>query len=396
MKADGKRKPIIIKKNAQTGDGSFDKKAAVMTEKGIYSPITPQDTKSAQAVSSEVNVLTSRMDEYVADVSDAEKNPKGEYLKICKHGIGAATIYKATYIYLTLPLLIFLGTWLDICWAVVFLPLMATAFYKIYTDVSKVKTQNERFSFEIGGGTTGGLLALAAIWCFFAGIGYFYYQSFDYHFRNAVFRDLINYDWPVFYDKADTPMVYYMGFWLLPAALAKLTAPLVQNAYVNFLAANVYLYIYAAIGVTLIFMLLAMAVKARGWKQVLAVAAGFILFSGLDIIGILFFRVQQQPFAFHLDWWATFIQYSSFSTGMFWVFNQFIPTALLTFLVFNERNIRHFGFLVALALFFAPYPTAGIGIFMVVYAIKKLLQSNNKKHFITEEIFSVPKIVGVF
>ena len=69
---------------------------------------------------------------------------------------------------------------------------------------------------------TAGLLALAAGWCFFAGIGYFYYQSFDYHFRNAVFRDLISYDWPVFYDKADTPLVYYMGFWLVPAALAKL------------------------------------------------------------------------------------------------------------------------------------------------------------------------------
>lgn len=310
-------------------------------------------------------------------------------------GIDPAAVCKAAYIYLTLPLLIFLAGWLDYGWAALFLPLTALAFYKIYTAAptgTPACGQEQR----IPRGAAFPLLLLAAGWCFFAGIGYFYYQSFDYHFRNAVFRDLISYDWPVFYDKADTPLVYYMGFWLVPAALAKLSAPLIQNTYMNFLAANVYLYIYAVIGVALIFMLLAAAAKARGWKQVLTAALVFILFSGLDIIGIIFFRTQPQPFAYHLDWWATFIQYSSFSTGMFWVFNQFIPTALLTLLIFNGRHIRHFGFLIALALFFAPYPAAGIGIFAVVYAAKEFLRSADKRQFLAEEIFSVPNIVGVF
>lgn len=345
-----------------------------------------------------------------------EKNPAQPR----RQEIGPAALYKAACIYLSLPLFIFLGGWLDGGWAALFLLLTATAFYKMYTGIScqthldastqtsadiSCKTNagisadeavNIPSPFGIGRGTALGLLALAAGWCFFAGIGYFYYQSFDYHFRNAVFRDLISYDWPVFYDKADTPLVYYMGFWLVPAALAKLSAPLIQNAYINFLAANIYLYIYAVIGTALIFMLLAAAAKARGRKQVLAAALAFVLFSGLDIIGIIFFRTQPQPFAYHLDWWATFIQYSSFSTGMFWVFNQFIPTALLTLLIFNGRNIRHFGFLIALALFFAPYPAAGIGIFMIAYAGKELLQSKCRKLFIAEEIFSVPNIVGVF
>ena len=71
-----------------------------------------------------------------------------------------------------------------------------------------------------------------------------------------------------------------MGFWLVPAALAKLSAPLIQNAYINFLAANIYLYIYAVIGTALIFMLLAAAAKARGRKQVLAAALAFIFGAG--------------------------------------------------------------------------------------------------------------------
>ena len=181
-----------------------------------------------------------------------EKNPAQPR----RQEIGSAAIYKAACIYLSLPLFIFLGGWLDGGWAALFLLLTATAFYKMYTGIScqthldastqtsadiSCKTNagisadeavNIPSPFGIGRGTALGLLALAAGWCFFAGIGYFYYQSFDYHFRNAVFRDLISYDWPVFYDKADTPLVYYMGFWLVPAALAKLSAPLDRKSVV--------------------------------------------------------------------------------------------------------------------------------------------------------------------
>lgn len=52
--------------------------------------------------------------------------------------------------------------------------------------------------------------------------------------------------------------------------------------------------------------------------------------------------------------------------------------------------------MIALALFFAPYPAAGIGIFAVVYAAKEFLRSADKRQFLAEEIFSVPNIVGVF
>ena len=128
----------------------------------------------------------------------------------------------------------------------------------------------------------------------------------------------------------------------------------------------------------------------------MAVALFFILFSGLDIIGIIFFRTQPQPFIFHLDWWATFMQYSSFATAMFWVFNQFIPIALITLLVFNERKIQNFGFLIVLALFFSPYPAASLGIFMLAYAVQQFMQTQQKKEFIFTNIFSIPNIIGVF
>lgn len=301
------------------------------------------------------------------------------------------SVYKVVYIYLSLPLFIFLLGWTDYGWGILLSLLTALALLKVYIGISTMANKELTNT-----SASGVLLLLALIWCFLAGIGYFYYQSFDYHFRNAVFRDLINYEWPVFYDKADTPMVYYMAFWLFPATLAKLFAPLIQNEAVTFYIANVYLYIYASIGVLLILLLFSAAVKAKSTKQVLTAALIFIFFSGLDIIGIKFFRLYEQPFALHLDWWATFIQYSSFSTDLFWVFNQFIPIALITLLLYNERNLSHFGFLIALSLFYSPYPTAGTGVFAVAYAGWIFLREQDKKCFICTKILSVPNLIGVF
>lgn len=300
-------------------------------------------------------------------------------------------LFKVSYGYLALPLFIFICSWLNCFFAISLAFLFLGAFYKIYQGCTASSSK-----WELSAKTFYAFGILAVIWCFCAGIGYFYYQSFDYHFRNAVFRDLLTYEWPVFYDKADTPLVYYMGFWLVPAALGKLSALLVNSAYWNFYIANIFLFIYAMCGTILIFAHLALALKSVSFKKSMAVAILFILFSGLDIIGIIFFRTQPQPFIFHLDWWATFMQYSSFSTAMFWVFNQFIPIALITLLVFNERKIQNFGFLIVLALFFSPYPAASLGIFMLAYAIQQFMQTQQKKKFIFTNIFSIPNIIGVF
>ncbi|MBO5441685.1 MAG: hypothetical protein J6A09_03885 [Alphaproteobacteria bacterium] len=301
-----------------------------------------------------------------------------------------STLYKLTYIYLALPLFLFIISWLNFGFATLYALLCGGAFYFAYPR--EVYEERENF-----GQKSLVLMAGAAIlWCFFAGIGYFYYQSFDYHFRNAVFRDLINYDWPVFYPLANTPLVYYMAFWLIPASVAKFFSLFTADRHLLFMLGNYVLFCYAVFGVTLIFAHLAQALKVRGKKQILMAMVLFILFSGLDIIGYRFFRIVEQPFDYHLEWWATFIQYSSFTTGMFWVFNQFIPIALITLLVYNERKICNFGFIIALCLFFSPYPTAGVGVFMMAYAGGGFVKSADKKKFLQEDIFSVQNIIGVF
>ena len=301
-----------------------------------------------------------------------------------------STLYKLTYIYLGLPLFVFILSWLNFGFAALFALLFAGAFYFAYPrEAYEESADFNRKSLVL-------IATVAAIWCFFAGIVYFYYQSFDYHFRNAVFRDLINYDWPVFYPLANTPLVYYMAFWLVPASIAKFFGLFITDRYTLFMLGNYVLFIYAAFGVALIFAHLAQALKVRTVKQISAGIALFILFSGMDIIGHTYFTIIPQPFEYHLEWWATFIQYSSITTGMFWVFNQFIPVALIILLVYNERKISNFGLLAALCLFFSPYPTAGIGAFMLAYAGVCLFNSPDKKQFWLDEIFSAQNIIGAF
>lgn len=300
-------------------------------------------------------------------------------------------LYKVTYIYLALPLLVFLLSWLDYGFDIGFSLFYIIGFYYAY---SSIKSNNLKYYIKNNAVIIS--FSLALIWCFFAGIGYFYYQSFDFHFRNAVFRDLINYEWPVFYDKANTPLVYYVGFWLVPAFLTKICALFGFSQETLFIIGNVLLLFYAALGTGLVFLHFGLAVKADNLKKFLLAIIGFVFFSGLDIIGYKFFVLWEQPFDYHLDWWASIIQYSSITTSMFWVFNQFIPAALMTLLVYNERKIQNFGFLIAIMLFFAPYPTAGIGALMVAYATYIFFKTKDKISFIKKDIFSIPNLIGVF
>lgn len=300
-----------------------------------------------------------------------------------------STLYKLTYIYLALPLFIFILSWLDYGFALLFALTFAGAFYIAYPR------EDDNGMVADGKGLLM-IAGVAAVWCFFAGIGYFYYQSFDYHFRNAVFRDLINYEWPVFYNRANTPLVYYMAFWLVPAGVAKFFSLFIADRYTLFMIGNYVLFVYAVLGVWLVLAQLGKALGVQNKKQLMTAVLLFIFFSGMDIIGHSFFLIVPQPFDYHLEWWATFIQYSSITTSMFWVFNQFIPVALMTLLIYNERKISNFGFLIALALFFAPYPAAGIGVFMIAYTGWRFCHSPDKKDFIKHDIFSVQNLAGVF
>lgn len=148
-------------------------------------------------------------------------------------------------------------------------------------------------------------------------------QSGDWDKHNAVLRDLIDYPWPVYYrDVNGGPVMlsYYIGQYLLPAAVGKLTH--------SFVLACVTQYLWLCLGLLLLVIWVLLLVRARSARQSAAAVAALLLFNcclylsqGLtQALGI----AQDTAWnAFH--WYAVadnHLQYRSFFVMMRWVPQQ--------------------------------------------------------------------------
>ena len=119
------------------------------------------------------------------------------------------------------------------------------------------------------------ILLIIILWVAFSGIGGFIWQNrYDHMFRNAIFMDLVNFDWPVIQDS--NALCYYLGYWLPAAIFGKLFG--LEAGYMFQL-------IWAMIGVTITFGLICQFLNKVKISNIFI----FIFFSGIDIILYLIF-----------------------------------------------------------------------------------------------------------
>ena len=104
--------------------------------------------------------------------------------------------------YLLVPICIFFLGWLKLFLGIVLTILFTFFGYKLY-EVLKVDTNNLFNKKSILYWSIA--LIVICVWVYFSGIGGFSYQNDDFWARNAILRDLINYDWPVIYDLSIEP-----------------------------------------------------------------------------------------------------------------------------------------------------------------------------------------------
>lgn len=184
------------------------------------------------------------------------------------------------------------------------------------------------------------LIAVISIflWLFFSGVGGFSFQNEDFHYRNALLRDLINYSWPVKYDNYG--LVYYFTYFLPCALVGKIT---------NFSIANIFLFIYSYISILSILYLINRYIgKDSTYSLIL-----LIFFSGLDVL-----VAGKNALSFsHIEWYTNFFQYSANTTLLYWVFNQTIPIWLITILLLNLSNNKNILFISSLSFFYSPFAT---------------------------------------
>ena len=228
-------------------------------------------------------------------------------------------------------------------------------------------------------------IIVAIIWTFLGGQGNHYYQSHDWNWRNAVFRDLIYHPWPVVYPAFNKALVYYIGYWLPSAAAVKVIGkifPVIYTSDAAFNIGNQLLWVWTIIGIIIVEILLYIYVNPRNKKYAFFIPGILVFFSGLDIIGVIIRILEEQrPFGFHIEWWSTTLQFSSITTCLFWVFNQAVISWIITLLIINDRSISNYVFLGLAGLMCGPLPFLGIFVYMISIAVQKTVLAIKQKSF---------------
>lgn len=294
-----------------------------------------------------------------------------------------------SYMYLVIPIIIFFMGWIKLIYAI---PLSIAVIVAII--IANKKRENKDENQIISKKKILLISFLILIVCILAGQGGLFYQSVDHHWRNAIFRDLINSKWPVYYSFSDCYLDYYIGHWLVPAGIAKIFLPFSEN--LAWWAGNICLLVWSTIGVTLTFLWIINIIKEKNKKNILIALAIFIFFSGLDILGLLITGGSIDS-NLHIEWWANKYQFSSISTQLFWVFNQSIAAWLVIMLFLQEKNVKNYFLLIILLLPYAPLPFVGAIPLFACNGFKYLYKSIKEKELkkFWKEVFSIQNIIAL-
>ena len=172
-------------------------------------------------------------------------------------------IQAIAYFLLLLPASFFIMGWIRPWIAIPATALLLAAWVLILLHARKTQTA----VYEIKVRTIVLISVVLLLWCYMAGLGGFFYQSNDHHYRNAIFRDLVSFRWPVVYEQTGNSLVYYIGFWLVPASIGKL-ANLFFSFDTSWFVANIALLLWSFLNLFFVFLLILIYTKADSHKKV--------------------------------------------------------------------------------------------------------------------------------
>jgi hypothetical protein len=318
--------------------------------------------------------------------------------------ISSVLVKRIGFLYLLLPVFIFCLGYLRIYYSIPIVIILSLILVRDW----RLKSSDDS-SFVLSRRLLIISILIILFWVGLSGIGGFAFQNADFHIRNAIFHDLINNGWPVKYhtnisDPSITySLTYYIGYWLPAALIGKLT---------NWRVANISLYVWSVIGVLLILFLLFSSKKSRPYYFIFLI----IFFSGMDGLGVLLLELTKIPISIslwppftHLEWWIPGLQFSSFTTQLFWVFNQAIPAWLCMSLLWTANERKNLILIWSLCIFCSPLPAMGMLPFLILKIPKALFNpediseknvlSNSKSLFSrlkddVQSIMTVENIIG--
>lgn len=318
-------------------------------------------------------------------------------------------IYYAIMLYLAVPIMIFMITWLtaDIGFIaagailismIIFLrnnSLIDKDVADIRIDVQTIIVAIILFIFLLSTGHGG----------FIGTIGH------DIPWRDAIYQDLIHNEWPLIYDTSDTMFCYYMTFWLIPAGISSLLE-------LSIFSSNIVLFIWTYIGLCFIVFLICKHLKVKA-GYIIVVAIIFLFFSGMNTLGMMFRSIfAKTPLMIDINDYPGLHSWM-FAGGMIGdypvvyyirttydslanVYNQYIHTCIITMLfLLNKNNIKCSIFITMLLLPYSPIGFLGLVIVVFFYYLSVYFSSGNKMLMIRqvlsiENIFSMISIMPIF
>lgn len=298
-------------------------------------------------------------------------------------------INKILAAYMMLPVLIFIIGWIKPIIAIPAAAAIVTMAYRLFRDESALEETLNVSKRDVE--TLVLAFLIIVVWTYFSGIGKLVFQNWDHIFRNSIFAMLVNNKWPVIktfqFGGIDTPFlfVYYIGFWMPSALIGKLF---------GIGAGYIFQVIWACIGLWLFYWLICCWLR----KITLFPLLIFMVFSGLDALGTALLTGADVSLfsAAHLEWWAG-MSFSSFTTQLFWVFNQAIPAWILTLWILLQHKNKYIAFFLGISLICCPLPFIGILPFVAYVTVRNIrncLKSQMTRKAIAVDLFSLENIFG--
>lgn len=270
-------------------------------------------------------------------------------------------------VYLGVPLLVFLATWLKPIYAAMGMALAAVA----AVSVASRFELGRRLDYRIVDLLV--IIAAGAAWSAMGGGSHFVYANPDWLVRDAIVGDLTYGAWPPSYGIRDGHhdlLRSAIGFFLPVASVAKLVGP-------EWLP--VLMYVWTAIG-TLLFLSL-LPLPADGTLRLLFALAVIIAFSGMDVLGVMLLHGHYPVFPLRIEWWAeydfrTLFSYSSLTGQLIWAPNHALPIWIATALCY--RHWKHPQFMALLCLLLpslplsSPFALPGLAPFLLLVVLDRI------------------------
>jgi hypothetical protein len=270
---------------------------------------------------------------------------------------GHSALHLAAFLYLLVPLILFLGFFANYLLAIPSLIFLGICCYRLIRPVTWP---------PIFLPVAASLFVVAAIFTALAGIVPPLYQNSDWDKHYAILKILITNPWPVvitYADQSREVLRYYLGWYLIPASLCKALGLSGIDLAVG---------AWTILGLGLFFLLLAEILGIeRKWSAV-AFAVMFMFFSGADVIGQSLTRAPL-PAYHHLECWAGWYEYPSNITSLFWTPQHALAGWIAIGLLLNQTiaaqwSVKYAGVLFFSVFFWSPFVAVGIVPFILAAA----------------------------